>query len=85
MKFIDKLSKSFAGAFRKTTVHEIEVIRQSSPPDERDVDSIEQPSGHACTSDRRDNLQRLNVMAPLMLGMLQIIESMEGSVLLSSL
>jgi len=85
MKFIEKLSKSFVSAFRKTTVPEIEVIRQSSPPDERDVDAIEQLSGFACTSDRRDNLHGLNVLAPMVLGMLQILESIEGSVLLSSL
>ena len=43
MEFIENFSKSFKGALRKMLDDEpIDVMRQNSPPDERDVDAAEQ-------------------------------------------
>ena len=87
MTFLKILSNSLMGALRRTNASDIDVIRQNTPPDERDTEvGEEMPAGLRPThaSDRGAKLSRLNILAPVILGMLEILPSAECSVLLSS-
>jgi hypothetical protein len=44
MELIEKLVRFFKGALRKSSAPDNDMIRQNSPPDERDVDAAEQDS-----------------------------------------
>jgi hypothetical protein len=87
MTFLKILGNSLMCALRKTNVYDIDVIRQNAPPDERDVDTIEQASA-VCEQTRipdgQGKLSRLNILAPIVLGMLEILPSIECDVFLSS-
>jgi hypothetical protein len=85
MTFLKTLSNSLMCVWRKTNVYDIDVIRQNAPPDERDVEMIEQTSA-ACeqTRDGQRKLSRLNILAPVILGMLEILPSIECDAFLSS-
>jgi hypothetical protein len=84
MTFVKTLSNSLLRVWRKTNVYDIDVIRQNAPPDERDVDAIEQAAACEVTRDVPGKLSRLNILAPVILGMLEILPSIECDVFLSS-
>jgi hypothetical protein len=87
MTFLKTLSNSLMAALRRTNAYDIDVIRQNTPPDERDTEVGEQlPAAliQTCASDRGAKLSRLNILAPVILGMLEILPSAECGVLLSS-
>jgi hypothetical protein len=87
MMFPKTLSNSLMSALRMTNAYDIEVLRQNTPPDERDVDTIEQASAvceQTRISDGQGKLSRLNIFAPVVLGMLEILPSIECDVFLSS-
>ena len=74
-------------ALRMTSVYYMDVVRQNTPPDERDVEAIEQTSAvseQTRISDRPGKLSRLNILVPVVLGMLEILPSIECDVFLSS-
>jgi hypothetical protein len=87
MTFFKTLSNSLMCALGMTNVYDMDVVRQNTPPDERGVDAIEQTSAayeQTRTPDGQGKLSRLNILAPVVLGMLEILPSAECSVLLSS-
>ena len=87
MTFFKTLSNSLMCAFRMTSVYDVDVVRQNTPPDERDAEAFEQmPATNEQTrmSDARGKLSRLNILAPVILGMLEILPSIECDVFLSS-
>ena len=87
MTFFKTLSNSLIRALQKTSVYDMDIVRQNTPPDERDVDAIEQTSV-ACEQtrvpDRPGKLSRLNILAPVVLGMLEILPAIECDLFLSS-
>ena len=87
MTFLKTLSNSLMSALRMTSVYYMDVVRQNTPPDERDVEAIEQTSAvseQTRISDRPGKLSRLNILVPVVLGMLEILPSIECDVFLSS-
>jgi hypothetical protein len=88
MTFLKTLSTSLMRALRMTNTYDTDVIRQNTPPDERDTEAGEQmPAilGQTRASGGPGKLSRLNILAPVIVGMLEILPSAECSVLLSSL
>ena len=53
MKFIDKFIRTFEGALQKKLINsaaqDIDLVRQNSPPDERDADIAEAGGGSETT------------------------------------
>jgi hypothetical protein len=87
MTFLKTLSNSLMSALRMTSVYYMDVVRQNTPPDERDVEAIEQTSAayeRTRTPDGQRKLSRLNILVPVVLGMLEILPSIECDVFLSS-
>jgi hypothetical protein len=86
MTFFKALSNSLMGALRKTNAYDIDVIRQNTPPDERDMQASEEtPVAAGQTyADRGRKMDRMNILAPLILGMLEILPYAECDILLSS-
>jgi hypothetical protein len=87
MTFFKTLSNSLMCALRMTSVYDVDVVRQNTPPDEGDADTFEQmpaTSEQTRVSDARGKLSRLNILAPVVLGMLEILPSIECDVFLSS-
>ena len=88
MTFLKTLSNSLMCALGMTNTYDIDVIRQNTPPDERETEADEQmPAtlGQTRASGGPGKLSRLNILAPVIVGMLEILPSAECSVLLSSL
>jgi len=87
MTFLKTLGNSLLSALRMTNVYDMDVVRQNTPPDERDVESIEQTSAayeQNRVPDRPGKLSRLNILAPVVLGMLEILPTIECDLFLSS-
>jgi hypothetical protein len=62
-------------------------MRQNTPPDERDLEASEQlpaAMGQTRKSNLRGILSRLNILAPVIVGLLEILPSVECDILLSS-
>jgi len=87
MTFFKTLSNSLMHALGMTSVYDVDVVRQNTPPDERDAEAFEQmpaTNEQARMSDARGKLSRLNILAPVVLGILEILPSIECDVFLSS-
>jgi len=87
MTFFKILSNSLMRPLQRAKVYDTDIVRQNTPPDERDVESIEQTQAayeQTRVLDRPGKLSRLNILAPVILGMLEILPSAECSVILSS-
>jgi hypothetical protein len=87
MTFLKSLGNSLMVVLRKSIAYDIDVIRQNTPPDERDMEFVEgiPPALHQSrTSDRAGKLSHLNILAPVILSMLEILPSAECSCLLAS-
>jgi hypothetical protein len=58
MDIVEKLITTLEGAFGKKTGnkpnHKIETVRQNSPPDEQDVDAIEDAADQQASSFRKE-------------------------------
>lgn len=85
MTFLKTLSNSLMCVWRNAYVYDIDVVRQNTPPDERDAEAVEQmPAACEQTRNGQGKLSRLNILAPLVMGMLEILPSIECDVFLSS-